>query len=154
MCRSKFMLAAVGALAMAVSVGSGQEVVRKVTSEKLEGILKEMNITYKKTAGKNDGVFFYDYERNSINIRLHNYNGKDLWIDAVFSDKMTLEEINRWNIRAKFSRAVLIKDANNKETVSLESQIDCQGGITDDIIKLFVNRFDNELAEFRRFITR
>lgn len=154
MCRSKIIITAATALAIIVSISSGQDVFRKVTAAKLEGILKELDITYKKTAGKSEGIFFYDYDRNGFNIRLHNYNGEDLWIDAVFSDKMTLQEINKWNIRAKFSRAVLIKDSKDKEAVSLESQMDCLGGVTDNIIKLYINRFDGELADFKKLLAK
>ncbi len=129
------------------------KVYRNVSNEKLEGILKDMDITYKKSPGKKEGVFFYDYDRNNFKIRLHNYNGKDLWIDALFNDKTNLEEINKWNVRAKFSRAVFLKEGE-KETISLESQVDCVGGITDGMIRQFVNRFDGEIRDFVKFISK
>jgi hypothetical protein len=153
MCQLKLLTGLGSLLVVLASIGSAQDVFRRVTPEKLESLLKELNITFEKKAGKGEGVFYYDYVRNEFKIRLYNYNGKDLWVDAHFNDKMALEEINKWNIRAKFSRAVLIKN-ENKETVSLESQIDCLGGITDNIIKQYINRFDNELVEFRKFQTK
>jgi hypothetical protein len=140
---------------LATGPGSGQDekAYRLVSSEKLESILQGMNISFKKIAGKTEGIYFYDYERSKFKIRLHNYNGKDLWIDALFTDKTTLEEINRWNRKAKFSRAVLIKD-KDRETISLESQVDCLGGVTDGIIRLFINRFDGEISEFVKFLAK
>lgn len=131
--------------------GAQEKAYRSVSNEKMESILKELNIVYKKTAGKAEGVFFYNYERNKFKIRLHNYGGKDLWIDALFNDKSSLQEVNRWNTKAKFSRAVLIQD-KDRETISLESQVDCLGGITDANLKLFINRFDTEIADFVKFL--
>ena len=151
MCKWGTLIALASLVFLAGSTATAQEVYRIVTAEKLEGILKELNINFKKAPSKTDGV--YDYERNGLKIRLNNYGGRDLWIEAVFNERLTLEEINRWNIQAKFSRAVLIKDKEtNKETISLESQIDCQGGITDNIIKLFINRFDGELRDFSKYL--
>jgi hypothetical protein len=127
-------------------------VYRNVTPEKLEAILKELNITYDKVKGKAEGIQFYDFGKNDFRIRLHNYQGKDLWIDAHFSDKLTLDEVNKWNVRAKFSRAVVLK--GDKETVSLEAQLDCLGGVSDSIIKQFIGRFDGELVQFSKFISK
>ena len=126
---------------------------RIVTSAKLEGILQDMKIKYSKTAGKNEGIHYYDYERNNFKVRLHNYQGRDLWLDVHFTEKMTLKEINDWNVQAKFSRAVMVKNAG-KQSTSLESQIDCEGGITDGMIRQFILRFDGEIKTFVQFLTK
>ena len=131
----------------------GSKVQRLVPSDKLESILQDMKIKYVKTAGKNEGVHYYDYERNNIKVRLHNYQGRDLWLDVHFTEKMSLEEINQWNIRAKFSRAVQVKNAD-KQSTSLESQIDCEGGVTDGMIRQFILRFDGEVKTFVQFLTK
>lgn len=125
---------------------------RLVTPEKLEAVLDNLKIDFKKVKGKVEGVDFYDFEKNNFKIRLHNYQGKDLWIDAMFTDKASLEDINRWNVRAKFSRAVLLK--GDKESLSLESQLDCLGGVTDAIIRQFITRFDGELKDFTKFLSK
>ena len=130
------------------------KVQRGVTSAKLESILQDMKIKVdKKSDPKKEGVHFYDFERHKFKVRLHNYNGRDLWLDVHFTDKITLEEINQWNIRAKFSRAVLLKDDDKKST-SLESQIDCDGGVTDGMIRQFILRFDGEVKSFVQFLTK
>jgi hypothetical protein len=128
-----------------------QEVFKNVSSARLERLLADMNITYKKSSGTRDGVHFYDYTRNGYKIRLHNYEGKDLWIDALFSDRMSPENVNRWNIGAKFSRCVLLT-SNEKINVSLENQLDCLGGCTDAIIRQFITRFDTEVRNFAEFV--
>src|SRR5258708_29090037 len=117
-----------------------QQVYRNLASSKLEKILTDLSIDYKKTNGDKDGIHFYDFRGNGYKIRLHNYHGKDLWIDAVFTDQLSAEDVNRWNVRAKFSRCVLLS-ANDKITVSLENQYDCLGGCTDAIVRQFVVRF-------------
>jgi hypothetical protein len=132
--------------------GDGKKVYRNVSSEKLEAILKDMKLDFKKTKGKADGIWFYDFEKNDYKIRLHNYQGNDLWIDAHFNDKLLPVDVNNWNIRAKFSRAVQLKEG--RQAVSLEAQLDCVGGVSDGIIRQFVNRFDGELAQFSKFLSK
>ncbi len=153
-------LTALGLLTLFLSMDSAapaqekDKVQRGVTSAKLESILQDMKIKYdKKSDAKNEGVHFYDFERNKFKVRLHNYNGRDLWLDIHFTDKIALEEINQWNVRAKFSRAVLLKD-RDKQSTSLESQIDCEGGVTDGMIRQFILRFDAETKSFVEFITK
>jgi hypothetical protein len=136
---------------------SGQDadkkIYRNVTSERLEAVLDELGVKYAKLPGKSEGIHSYDFERNKFKVRLYNYHGKDLWIDAFFSDPLALEEVNQWNSRAKFSRAVLIK-ANEKPAVSLESQLDCMGGVSDGIVRQFVRRFDGEISQFVKFLAK
>ena len=133
--------------------GDDEKVYRNVTSDRLEVVLKELGVEYKKVPGKAEGVHAYDFERNNFKVRLYNYQGKDLWVDAFFSDGLTLEEVNQWNSRAKFSRAVLIK-ANEKPAVSLESQLDCMGGVSDGMVRQFVRRFDGEIAQFVKYLSK
>lgn len=136
-------------------VGTAQDkVINTVSNEKIESIMNALNITFKKSPGKKEGVTFFDYTRNNYDIRLHNYDGKDLWIDALFNDKTSLEQVNEWNVRAKFTRAVLLKSAEGKETISLESQIDCAGGVTDGMIRQFIIRFDAEIQGFVKFLSK
>jgi hypothetical protein len=154
--RATLALLAVAAI-LAVRSASGQDadkkIYRNVTSERLEAVLEELGLKYTKLPGKSEGIHSYDFERNKFKVRLYNYHGKDLWIDAFFSDPLSLEEVNQWNSRAKFSRAVLIK-ANEKPAVSLESQLDCMGGVSDVIVRQFVRRFDGEVAQFVKFLAK
>ena len=129
-----------------------KKIVHNVTSERIEAILKSLGADYKKSAGKAEGIQFYDFERNNYKIRLHNYQGKDLWIDAFFSDALSGEEVNNWNARAKFSRAVQLK--GEKQAVSLEAQLDCMGGVNDLIVRQFIRRFDGEVLQFVKFLAK
>lgn len=126
------------------------EVYREVKPERLEKILAGLNIKYEKKDGTKPGVVYYDFKRGDQKVRLHNYNGADLWIDSLFNDKATLATVNGWNVKAKFSRAVLLKDGE----VSLENQIDCLGGVTDAIIRQFISRFDGEIKGFTAHLSK
>ena len=74
----------------------------------------------------------------------------NLWIEQTIDKKMPLEDVNRWNAEAKFSRLVLI-DLKDKTTLSLEFQLDCVGGVTDAMVKQYINRFDEEAKRFAKF---
>lgn len=125
-------------------------VVTSLPGERLEKILTGLEIKFKKTPGKADGVWFYEFTRQDRPVRLHNYGGQDLWIDSVFADPLTPADVNRWNARTRYSRAVLLRKGD-KATVSLEAQIDCLGGVTDALVRQFVTRFDGELTQFVAF---
>jgi Putative bacterial sensory transduction regulator len=143
----------VGGAPAAAPAQAPQTVYKNVSSEALERVLQDMRIGYKKTPGNKDGVFYYEYDRNGFTLRLHNYAGTDLWIEALFSDRLSLEDVNRWNVQAKFSRCVLLQ-SNDKTTTALENQVDCRGGCTDAMVRQFVNRFDHEVRTFADFVKK
>lgn len=136
------------------TAGQGQDVkkekvYRGLPSQEFESILKDMKIPFKKGRADKEGIFLYDFERKTFKIRLTNY-GTDLWIDAIFP-KIDLKDINRWNKDAKFSRAVLFKDGE-RESTSLENQLDCRGGVTFGMVRQFIRRFDDEVEAFSKFL--
>ncbi len=139
-----------------VPVGAGDEeskVYNVIPSAKLEKLLDGMDIKFKKVPNKKDGVDFYDLQAGDRVLRLHNYGGQDLWLDCVFTDKLSLAEVNGWNARSKYSRAVLIKQGD-KASVSLETQLDCLGGVTDAIVRAFIRRFDGEVKAFEKYLAK
>ena len=143
--------ALVGFLAAAAFGDDDLPVYNKIPAEKLEKILTGMKIEFKKVPGKNDKVDYYDLKRdNGLTIKMHNYQGEDLWLECVFSEKLKLDDVNRWNQRSKYSRAVMLKQ-DDRATVSLESQLDCLGGVTDAMVRAFVTRFDTDVAAFTKF---
>lgn len=132
------------------AAGDKQKVYRNIAGDHLEGILKEMDISFKKSTGKTDSIVYLDFEKGKFKFRLHNYNGNDLWIDAVFPGS-TLEQVNRWNRKTLSSRAVLFTGDKQASTY-LECQLDCQGGVTDGMIRRFIQRFELDAATFAKFI--
>jgi hypothetical protein len=131
----------------------------RLSSEKLETLLKGLKIDFKKSPHeKAKGAFRYDFERNGTKIRLINFNSEDLWIESIFNDKLSLEDVNGWNVKAKFSRCVLIPADEKSEkaisSISLEAQLDCFGGVTEGMARQFINRFDEELKEFAKYLSK
>jgi hypothetical protein len=151
--RGGIRLAGVASLLISCGLAAAQSreiVYQSVSSEKLEAILKGLGIDFQKEAGKKGNIFTYRFERQAKKVRLHNYGGEDLWIETDITDKATLDLVNRWNMRAKFSRAVLVNNGE-RPTISLEGQIDCSLGITDGMVRHFIQRFDAEIEAFVSF---
>lgn len=140
-------LAAIGWLGSAMAGMAQEKVYPVVPTDKLESILKSLDIEFKKNPGKKEGTFFYRFDRDKYDVVLHYYHGKELWIDVQFNDKASLETVNGWNRRAKFSRALLLKK-DEKTSITLESQLDCRGGVTEGMIRQFIRRFEGEVRDF------
>ena len=154
-------LALLGGLTLALLFWPGHAHCQKVSKEKvfiglpgkeLEAVLQEMKIAFKKDRGKKEGIYYYDFERGKLKLRVTNYNDDDLWIDAIFP-KLALKELNRWNQDAKFSRAVLFKDGD-RESTSLENQLDCRGGVTLGMVRQFIRRFEDEAKAFAKTLSK
>lgn len=118
---------------------------KEVTAEKLENILKAQGINYKKKVN-NAGVAMFDFELNGHNLRLYNFGGKDLMIDSHFK-KIALEDANKYNLSRKFIRAVNYKDKDIEYT-SLECNLDCEGGVTEGMIRHWVLSFSEDARHF------
>jgi hypothetical protein len=128
-------------------------VVTKITSGRLEKILKDMNIEFKKVPAMEEDIFTYEFERDTFKVRLHNFKGEDLMLDAAFKE-IPLTEVNQYNSGRKFIRAVLYQPDKGKKYTSLEANLDCTGGVSDRIIRYFIGTFDGELREFAKFIAK
>lgn len=118
---------------------------RDVTADKLENILKSQGINYKKKVN-NAGVAMFDFELNSHNLRLYNFGGKDLMIDTHFK-KISLEDANRYNLSRKFVRVVNYKD-KDVEYTALECNLDCEGGVTEGMIRHWIMSFGEDARHF------
>jgi Putative bacterial sensory transduction regulator len=126
------------------------KVYRKVPAKLLEGILDDLNIRFKKTASSAAGSFMYEYERNSYKIRLTNFGGRTLMLDAGFA-VVALDKINEWNVRARFCRGV-VYPGGGKPYTSLENDLDCEGGVTAGTLKQFIRSFDKQVKAFALFV--
>lgn len=127
---------------------AAQEVFKNLSPARAEKLMSGMNIEFKKTEAKLPGIFFYDMRRQDTSVRLYLYNGKDIMLDAVFGG-LPLEKVNEWNVRAKFSRLCLHKNMKG-EFVTLESNLDITGGVTEETIQHFFRTFDEEIKAFKR----
>jgi len=137
-----------GALVLALPAAApAQEVFKEIASQRLEDLLRSMDIQYTKGTGEK-GTTWYDYKSKNLMLRLWNFNGKDLMID-IFLPKVEWEAINKWNGNAKFSRARLNKDPKTGvESTVIEWNLDLAGGVTEETIKHFIRGFDVEVANW------
>ena len=139
------------ALLLSGAAPSQTKVTKNVSNEAVESILRGMQLKYAKVEpkGKDSATMYFDFQRGEQPCRLKNY-GTDLWIECTTERTMKPEDINRWNADAKFSRLVLIVE-KEKTILSLESQLDCLGGVTDAMVKQYIVRFDEEAKRFAKF---
>lgn len=144
--------AVVFALSAGPACAQQDKILKQLSTDQIESILKDFKIDYKKIEAKSDqpNIAYYDFERNRFKIRLHFFGGKDIMLDAIFDD-FPLEKLNGWNQRAKFSRATLHADKKGPFT-ALESNLDLIGGVTQGTIEQFFMTFDEEIAGFDNYI--
>jgi hypothetical protein len=126
-----------------------EKVFKSMTPADAEAFLGKMEIDFKKAESKVVGTSFYDFKRKNFTMRFYCFDGKDLMLDAVFP-AMPLERVNDWNIKAKFSRATLQRDARGP-FVTLESNLDLLGGVTEGTLKQFVLSFEDEVRLFAKY---
>ena len=138
--------------AFALDGNSQTKVYRTVSNDTVEQILQGMQIKFKKEErkGKDGTVMLYEYHSGVNTFRLYNYQS-DLWLESTYERAMKFEDVNRWNAQAKFSRIVVIEAEKGKTTLSLESQLDCAGGVTDAVVRQYINRFDEEAKKLAKF---
>ena len=131
---------------------SQEKVARNVSNEAIEKVLQGLAVKYQKAtpADKDAASMYFDFTRGEQPCRLKNY-GSDLWLEVAIEKKVRLEDVNRWNAEAKFSRLVLI-ESKDKTILSLEAQLDCLGGVTEPAIRQFIQRFDGEAKKFAKFV--
>lgn len=117
----------------------------EVTNEKLENVLKTQAINFQKKAN-NAGVMMFDFELNGYKLRLYNFGGKDLMIDAHFR-KISLEDANKYNLNRKFIRVVNYKSKDTDYT-ALEANLDCEAGVTDGMVRHWIASFSEDARHF------
>ena len=94
----------------------------------------------------NAGVMMFDFELGGHNLRLYNFGGKDLMIDTHFK-KVSLDEANRYNLSRKFMRVVNYK-GKDVEYTALECNLDCEAGVTEGMIRHWINSFGEDARLF------
>jgi len=139
----------------ATSPPAGAQTTEKVyhsfTPEQVASFLTDLEIKFTKNQPKDTPRDVdFEFRRKNFDLRLTVREGKMLWIAAYFP-KTTLEKINAWNVKAKLSRSVLVHIAD-KDYTAVEAQLDVGLGCTATMAKQFIRRFDDEVANFDRFI--
>ncbi len=120
----------------------------EVSDEKLENILKTQGINFTKKANPS-GVTTFDFELSKHKLRLYNFGGKDLMIDAHFK-KVSLQVANRYNLNRKFIRVVNYK-GKEVEYTALEYNLDCDAGVTEGAIRNWITSFGGDVEHFAEY---
>jgi hypothetical protein len=133
------------------SAGRAEEdkIVKSLSPEESEAFLKKFEIDFKKVEAKIAGVNLYDFKRKNFSMRFHNFEGKDIMLDALFP-ALPLERVNEWNTKAKFTRATLQRDTKGV-FVTLESNLDLIGGVTEGGLRQFFANFEDDARLFAKF---
>lgn len=132
---------------------AGDKIFTGVTPEKLEAVLKDMKLAYKKQSSNNNKMQFYDFETKAGKCRVYNFDGKDLMVDCAFK-KIPLEAVNKYNFEKKFIRAVLYTPKDAAEYTSLEANLDCVAGISENMIRHFLMTFDLYALGFQAYVNK
>jgi hypothetical protein len=131
-----------------------EETFKTVTPEKLEQILKDLKIAFNK-ASPEAGIFTYQFMRNKHPIQLSSFGGEELMIDRHWVGKGDLAKVNDWNVKRFFVRAVAYAAMKGKPaTVALEANLDCSAGVSESIIRNFINAFDDEVRRFDEYLKK
>ncbi|MCI0379231.1 MAG: YbjN domain-containing protein [Gemmataceae bacterium] len=125
-----------------------EEVFQTANTDRLEKMLKSLNYAFKKTQEK--GVTLYEYSFGKHKVRLHCHQGGGVLVLETAFPKLALEKINKYNHDSRYVRAALRPDASGKDVTTLESYLDCRGGVTDTIVRGFLTIFDRDLKAFER----
>jgi hypothetical protein len=131
-----------------VSGAPDEKILNLLTDERLEKILKALNIAFQKKT--TNGGTTYEFELDGHKLRLQSYGGKDLRLAAKFAP-LPLEVVNEYNLNRKFIRAVNYKK-DDMELTALESNLDCEPGITEGMVRHFVMSFAEDVRHFTDFI--
>lgn len=129
---------------------SDDQLYAPVTAARIEGVFKSLGIEYERKDLPDNAGALYDFEVAKFKIRLVNFAGKDLMLDAHFK-KLPLDDINQWNLNTKFIRAVSY-NIRKTEYSSLESNLDCEAGITDGILRNFIVGFQEDVKQFAKYV--
>jgi hypothetical protein len=146
-------------LAFSLAVAQGQtpvqapKVVTSLTPGEMEAILKEAGYRYERV--EKDAKVFFSLRMGGLKAVLLLMDCKggrcgSLQLAAAFSmrNPPTLERINAWNQEKRFSRAYLDKDGDPV----LESELDLEGGVTQQAIISFLETFEISLSLFATWI--
>ncbi len=129
-----------------------QKINLPVTDVIVERVLGNLNVQFKKQTAPN-GIMIYDCTLDGYKLRLTNYGGKDLMIDAIFR-KVNLAALNKYNVDRKFVRAAAYKGiAGADDYTALESNLDCTEGATDEMIRHFITAFVQDVRHFSNYLS-
>ena len=120
------------------------QVITRATPRFVEALLDKLEFPYK-PAGKNSYLLQLDGVKMLVLIE----NSGGLMLYCGFHGlKVSAGRINDWNKKHRFSRAYL-DDANDPV---LESDLDFDGGVTLESLRIFLTVFRSSATEYQKFL--
>src|ERR1022692_2823029 len=118
MCRSSRMIVTLVVFIVVVPCTFAQDdrVFRELKPEATEKLLQELKIEFNKTVSPKGEETYFEYKRDKYRIRLTQYSAQELKLDCVFRG-VSLEQVNLWNMAARFSKATHHKDGTAEITM-------------------------------------
>lgn len=127
------------------------KIITSVADERLEKVLKDLNVTFQKKPLSGGGSMF-EFEVDAQPVRLQSYDGKELRLAARFPT-ISLENANSYNLSRKFIRAVNYKKDATELTV-LETCMDCEPGVNEGMLRHFVVSFADDVRHFADYVQK
>ncbi len=121
------------------------KIVKKATPRFIEVLLDKLELEYKPT-GKNG--YLIKLENVKMLVFIENAGGIMLYC-GFQGIKANTAKVNEWNKKHRFTRAY-IDDSNDPV---LESDLDFDGGVTLESLKIFVTGFKSAAAEYKKFLS-
>ncbi|HZZ77629.1 MAG TPA: hypothetical protein VFE62_03865 [Gemmataceae bacterium] len=123
-------------------------VLTEVTDKQIESILKTEGIDFTKKTNPS-GVTMFDFAVKHHKLRMYNFGGKDLMIDAHFK-KLPATAANSYNLSRKYIRVVNYK-GKDVEYTALECNLDCEGGVTEGAVRVWIRAFAEDVEHFATY---
>ena len=121
-----------------------EKVIKKATSKFVETLLDKLELDYK-PSGKNG--YLIKLENVKMLVLIESSGGLMLYC-GFQGVKIDTKKINEWNKKHRFSRAY-IDDSNDPV---LESDLDFDGGVTLESLKIFITVFKSSAVEYKKFL--
>ena len=135
------MALSTAAISATPSVAAAQEVLTTVSDTRIESILGGMGFDYTKVK---DGTYKFELNGYKVLLILENSNTDAQLYFALGDVQTTMAKMNEWNKSKRFSRAYMDNDGNP----ALESDINFDGGVTEENIKTFVKLYRTLMKSF------
>ncbi len=117
-------------------------VFEKFSAPRLERLMKNLKIRFKEVEGKTD-TYTFEYEKRTIVL----FNQNSVLEACVYykdGDQVTSSRINEWNRKWRFTKVYLGED----KSLVLESDLCLTGGVTEDAVTAWMQRFVGSFKEF------
>ena len=121
-----------------------EKVVKKATPKFVETLLDKLEFDYK-PSGKNG--YLIKLEGVKMLVLIESSGGLMLYC-GFQGVKVDAKKLNEWNKKHRFSRAY-IDDSNDPV---LESDLDFDGGVTLESLKIFITVFKSSATEYKKFL--